>query len=60
MVQTTGGGSLSRPAGGFVLSGVTECERSYFLTSDICLQARDCIGNAWDLLTAFFFLVEMW
>ena len=24
------------------------------------LQARDCIGNAWYLLSAFYFLVEMW
>ena len=48
--------TLSRPVGGFVSSGVTE----YLLTSGVCLHARDCIGNAWDLLSAFFFLVEMW
>ena len=34
--------ALSRSAGGFVSSGVTECMK-LFLT---CLQARDCIGNA--------------
>ena len=50
---------LCLSAGGFVSSGVTQSTRNYFLTSGVCLQARDCIGNALDLLSAFFFLVEM-
>ena len=35
---------------------IKRCDRvrSYFLTSCVILQARDCIGNAWDLLPAFF------
>ena len=61
MVQTADGGVhvLSRSAGGCVSTGMTECARNYFLTSGVCLQVRDCIGNAWDLLSVFFFLVKM-
>ena len=28
-------------------------------TSGVCLRARDCIGNSWDILSALLFLVEM-
>ena len=44
---------------GFVSTGVTECTK-LFLDFGVCLQARDCTGNAWDLLSVSFFLVEMW
>ena len=43
--------ALSDSAGGFL--------SSYFFTSGVCLQSHDFIGNAWDLLSAFLFLVEM-
>ena len=44
----------------FVTSGV----EAIFFPSGVCLLARDCfgnkcIGNAWDLLSDFRFLVEM-
>ena len=45
--------ALSRSTRGFLSSG-------YFFTSEVCLHARDRVGNAWDLLSAFFFVVEMW
>ena len=48
--------ALSRSAGRLVSGGASR----YFLISSICLQARNCISNAWDRMSALFFLVEMW
>ena len=50
--------ALSRSARGSLSCG--DKEFSYFLTSDVCLQAGDCIGNTWDLLSVLLFLVDMW
>ena len=49
--------TLSRSAKWFISNSVTEY---YLLTSGVFLQACDCIRNARDFLSAFFFLVEMW
>ena len=53
---------LSRSAGGFVSSGVTECTKLFLDLMQLFsyLQGRDCIENTCDLLSAFFFLVDMW
>ena len=39
-------------AGGLLTSGLTECTKQ-FLDFMSLFTTRDCIGNAWDLLSAF-------
>ena len=48
VVQIAGGGSMLSvflPEGFYQV--VWQNARYYFLTSGVCLQARDCIGNTW-------------
>ena len=49
--------AFSRYAVGFLLSGFYFHLHVTF--SDVCLRGRDCMGNNCDILSAFFFLVEM-